>query len=369
MSVNPRLPNAINSATVNHQTATASYTLDDQLVVYGDNTYRYDEDGYLSEKTTPEGTTTYDYGTLGELKEVVTPTRTITYQHNANNQRVAKLINGQVVEKYLWADLTTLLAIYDANDNLIQRFEYIDQRMPIAMTYNGQRYYLIYDQVGTLRMVIDTNKNTVKEITYDTFGTILSDSNPDFKVPFGFAGGLYDSDTGLTRFGYRDYDAYTGKWTAKDPIGFEGGDSNLYGYVLGDPVRFVDPIGLVNLNLFAHTDPLYVPAYWAGWSTSNYTVGGHGSVGIMSNIDGSGLYPEGLAKLIKNDPNYKGQDIDLYVCNAGTGGDYSFAQKLANLLNVKVTAPNGFYLYPDIIGINGPESGAMMIPYEPKIKE
>ncbi len=64
------------------------------------------------------------------------------------------------------------------------------------------------------------------------------------RIPFGFAGGLYDPDTGLSRFGYRDYDAYTGKWTAKDPIGFDGGDTNLYGYVLGDPVNFVDPTGL-----------------------------------------------------------------------------------------------------------------------------
>ena len=48
----------------------------------------------------------------------------------------------------------------------------------------------------------------------------------------------------MTRFGYRDYDAYTGKWTAKDPIGFQGGDSNLYGYVLGDPVNFIDSQGL-----------------------------------------------------------------------------------------------------------------------------
>ncbi|WP_457748060.1 RHS repeat-associated core domain-containing protein, partial [Sulfurimonas sp.] len=42
---------------------------------------------------------------------------------------------------------------------------------------------------------------------------------------------------------YREYDPYTGKWTAKDPIDFAGGDSNLYGYVLGDPVGFVDPEG------------------------------------------------------------------------------------------------------------------------------
>ena len=36
-----------------------------------------------------------------------------------------------------------------------------------------------------------------------------------------------------------------GKWTAKDPLLFGGGDSNLYGYVLGDPVNLVDPWGLL----------------------------------------------------------------------------------------------------------------------------
>jgi len=111
------------------------------------------------------------------------------------------------------------------------------------MTQNNTKYYLHYDQVGSLRAVSDTSGNIIKEITYDTYGNILSDTNANFKVPFGFAGGLYDSDTKLTRFGYRDYDSYTGKWTAKDPIDFAGGDTNLYGYVLGDPVGFVDVEG------------------------------------------------------------------------------------------------------------------------------
>ena len=62
-------------------------------------------------------------------------------------------------------------------------------------------------------------------------------------MPFGFAGGFYDPLTKLVHFGYRDYDPYTGKWTAKDPIGFAGGDSNLYGYILNDPVNLVDPRG------------------------------------------------------------------------------------------------------------------------------
>jgi len=242
------------SATVNGTSITASYTLDDNLVVYGDNSYLYDEDGYLKTKTTPQGATNYSYGTRGELLAVTTTTSTgsvtvITYKHNALNQRVAKLVDGVIVEKYLWANLTTLLAVYDGSDNLIQRFEYADNRMPISMTdANGTKYYLHYDQVGSLRAISDTSHNIVKEITYDTYGNMLTDSNPSFTIPFGFAGGLYDADTKLTRFGYRDYDAYTGKWTAKDPIGFSGGDSNLYGYVLGDPVGGFDPDGLINRN-------------------------------------------------------------------------------------------------------------------------
>jgi len=94
-----------------------------------------------------------------------------------------------------------------------------------------------------LRSVRRKNGTILKRVDYDAFGNVLYDSNESFRVPFGFAGGLYDPDTKLTHFGFREYDAHTGKWTAKDPIGFDGGDTNLYGYVLGDPVDFIDPEG------------------------------------------------------------------------------------------------------------------------------
>jgi RHS repeat-associated protein len=86
----------------------------------------------------------------------------------------------------------------------------------------------------------------VKQIEYDSFGNVFYDSDPNFAVPFGFAGGLYDKDTKLVRFGYRDYDPDTGRWTAKDPIGFVGGDTDLYGYCLGDPINGSDPSGLID---------------------------------------------------------------------------------------------------------------------------
>jgi RHS repeat-associated protein len=136
------------------------------------------------------------------------------------------------------------LAVYDGYNNLLQRFEYADGRMPVAMTAGGSTYYLAYDQVGSIRLVTDSGGNIVKRIDYDSFGNILTDSNENFTIPFGFAGGLHDRDTGLVRFGYRDFLPEIGKWTAKDPILFAGGDSNLYVYVANDPVNWVDPEGL-----------------------------------------------------------------------------------------------------------------------------
>jgi RHS repeat-associated protein len=78
---------------------------------------------------------------------------------------------------------------------------------------------------------------------YDSFGNVTLDTNPGFQ-PFGFAAGLYDADTRLVRFGTRDYDASTGRWLAKDVIGFSGNDANLYRYASNDAVNLVDPMGL-----------------------------------------------------------------------------------------------------------------------------
>jgi RHS repeat-associated protein len=231
------------------------------------NSYTYDTDGYLKSKTDQTGTTTYTYGTLGELKTVsLSNGTTISYAYNANNQRVSKSVNNQITEKYLWLNLTTLLAVYDGNNNLKQRFVYADSRTPVAYTDNSNNiYYLSYNHIGTLKAVTNTNGQILKQLEYDSFGNILSDTNPTLDIHIGFAGGLYDKDTQLTRFGHRDYDSYTGRWTAKDPIDFEGGDSNLYGYVLGDPINFVDPSGL-DLNSTQVID------LWKGindWSSSN----------------------------------------------------------------------------------------------------
>ncbi|WP_341939706.1 RHS repeat domain-containing protein [Marinimicrobium sp. C2-29] len=226
----------------------ATYTAGDQLEGRDDTTYDYDANGRLSGKVeeTDAGpaVTTYVYGSQGQLLQVDTPDTSIEYRHNALGQRVAKLIDGDIVERYLWQDLTTLLATYDGSGNLKQRFQYTAGHTPTSFTQSGQRYYIQTDHLGSPRAVTDSSGTVVKEIRYDSYGNIINDSNPEFQIPFGFAGGLHDADTGLVRFGFRDYDPEAGRWTARDPIGFDGGDTNLYGYVLNNPISFYDLDGL-----------------------------------------------------------------------------------------------------------------------------
>jgi RHS repeat-associated protein len=224
---------------------TFAYSDEDHLLTAGTATYLYDYDGFVASKTDGSEITEYDYSSRGELLNLMLPDgTTIDYIHDPLGRRIAKKVNGTITEKYLWHGLTRLLAVYDGSDNPLMRFEYADGRMPVAMTKDGATYYLTYDQVGSLRVVADAFGNVVKQIDYDSFGNIISDTNPSFEVPFGFAGGLHDRDTGLVRFGYRDYDPDIGRWTAKDPIGFAGGDTDLYGYCLNNPVNSIDPWGL-----------------------------------------------------------------------------------------------------------------------------
>jgi len=162
-----------------------------------------------------------------------------------------------------------LLAVYDGSNSLLMRFEYADSRMPFAMTMGGALYYMVYDQIGSLKLIADSAGNVVKRVEYDTFGNIISDSSPSFNVPFGFAGGLHDRDTRLVRFGHRDYDPETGRWTAKDPIGFAGGDTDLYGYCVNDPVNWADPKGLIILP----ENPHGLPYCWKHDPTNRYPYG------------------------------------------------------------------------------------------------
>ncbi|NOT77732.1 MAG: RHS repeat-associated core domain-containing protein [Bacteriovoracaceae bacterium] len=77
----------------------------------------------------------------------------------------------------------------------------------------------------------------------------------------------------------RDYDPLVGRWLSKDPIRFDGGDSNLYGYVLQDPVNLIDPTGHIFANVVGG---IFGAAYTAATGGSAKEIIGYGILGFAT---------------------------------------------------------------------------------------
>ena len=234
------------TATTSSGTVTGTYDAQDRMLTYGTASFTYTANGELASQVAGSQTTSYKYDVLGNLIAVSLPSgNKITYIVDAENHRVGKQLNGVLQNGFLY-DGSRLLAQLNGGNAIVSQFIYASQgNVPDYMISGGVTYRIFSDPLGSPRLVVNTSTGTISEqINYDEFGNVISDTNPGFQ-PFGFAGGLYDQDTKFVRFGARDYNSAIGRWTAKDPIRFAGGDTNLYGYVLMDPVNLTDPSGLI----------------------------------------------------------------------------------------------------------------------------
>ncbi|XZN90925.1 MAG: RHS repeat domain-containing protein [Microcoleus sp.] len=223
------------------QQHTASYDAQDRLIELDGTPYEFDADGFLMQR----GDMTLKYSATGELLEVSWPDgKAINYTYDSMNRRVARTDEKGTVQ-YLYGNPNhpfQVTAVRDNSGNL-SVYEYDDFGSLMAIRRGDSWYGVTTDQLGTPRVVFDESDRVVKVLKYDSFGQVIGDSNPAFELHICFVGGLIDVATELLRFGFRDYDSVAGKWTAKDPISFAGGDVNLYRYVVNQPINLVDPDG------------------------------------------------------------------------------------------------------------------------------
>jgi uncharacterized protein RhaS with RHS repeats len=105
------------------------------------------------------------------------------------------------------------------------------------------------------------------------------------------------------------YDPETGRWLSKDPIKFAANNTNLYGYVMSDPVNFIDPTGLINWTQVGVGTVQFViggGVTVGGVALGGLITGGSGflgttvgvGIGVGSIFYGYDLYSNGLNKII-----------------------------------------------------------------------
>jgi len=254
-------------------TVTSTYDAQDHLAQVGPITYTYTANGNVQRTTdtTTGASTAYAYDGLGNLMRAILPDGTrIDYTVDGLNRRIGKRVNGVPVQGFVYG-LNPLrpAAELDGAGNAVSRFVYAHlSGAPDYMIKGGVTYRIISDNLGNPRLVVDVaTGQVVQEMDYDAFGAVITDTNPGFQ-PFGFAGGLFDRQTGLVHFGARDYDPDTGRWTARDPMLFSGGQTNLYIYANNDPVNRRDPNGLGGQGpMLAGINPFAVAAIAAVFKT------------------------------------------------------------------------------------------------------
>jgi len=290
------------SAVANGVTITSSsiyYDEQDRLRKYGTTTYTYSPAGNRASRTDSTGNTSYTYDAVGNLTAVqctqgtcgsLTAGNPITYLVDGRNRRVARLKNGICTNKWIWSSQLRIAAELDCATNAVtKRFVYGEKtNVPELIVTPTAVFRVITDQLGSVRIIFNLATNDSYEVRYlDSFGTIDPNSSAiagptglpgltssaGYPIPFGFAGGFYDADTKLTRFGARDYDPQIGQWITKDPSRMEGGP-NLYSYCYSDPINLVDRTGLRPGKHYNSADLAAIDAIGDISSTSRKEFGG-----------------------------------------------------------------------------------------------
>jgi RHS repeat-associated protein len=164
------------------------------------------------------------------------------YKYDPFGRRIEKNVNGTIT-RYLY-DGPNIVTEYDGAWAVkAQYVSTLDIDDPLTVTQGGNTFYYHKDGLGSVVNLTNPSGNIAKSYTYKSFGEIDLETG-SLDQPFTFTGREYDPESGFYFYRARFYDPKAGRFLTKDPIGFMGGDVNLYRYVFNNSLNWVDPSGL-----------------------------------------------------------------------------------------------------------------------------
>lgn len=225
-------------------------------------------DGAGNTIATNNGTRRFEYSATGRYVTLIdNGVVKARYSYDGHGQRIAKQLytnsgvaNGRVLFSYNQRGQLIHEQEYRPDGTLRETRSHIWLGMlPVATLfqvyraadgnpYNAEFYYVLPDHLTTPRALLNASQQEVWRWQSDAFGHGQDNLNPDgdgrsLNYALRFPGQYHDRESGHYYNYFRDYAPSKGQYIQSDPIGLAGG-MNTYGYVGGNPVGFVDPLGL-----------------------------------------------------------------------------------------------------------------------------
>ena len=225
-----------------------AHNVNNELTMYGELEYEYDDNGNMTEVQ-------------------LSGTVVFVYHYNADNRliKVEGGNNNTLAEYYydpfgrrLWKDANqTRTYFFYSDEGLIAEFDITGSESrsygykpdstwttdPLWLKHNNAYYFYHNDHLGTPQKLTAQNGMVAWSATYSAFGEATIDTE-HIRNPLRFPGQYYDAETGLHYNYQRYYDPGIGRYVGVDPVNFNGGDVNLYGYVKNNSINTSDALGL-----------------------------------------------------------------------------------------------------------------------------
>lgn len=207
--------------------------------------YEYDNNGNLIRKTNRANNdrTDFTYDHRNRLVEILQFTQGGThidrsaYVYDAANRRIRAEENGEVVY-FAYDGLNPMLKLNSSGQIISRRLYSRGLDGILADEASGQTRWFLTDQVGTVRDLIANDGSFITHYTYDSFGQLITQTNPSVVNDILFTSREFNPATGLGYFRARFYEPRLGRFVGEDPLApFQ------YRYTNNNPMIFVDPSG------------------------------------------------------------------------------------------------------------------------------
>ena len=285
----------VGNRTASHLSATYGYQSGkfNQLTSTATASFQFDSNGNTVQKSEGSNFWRYVWDYENRLVEASTRKEKARYKYDALGRRVERNLRSSKERTRFTHDGLDVVMDDDAESGITKYQNGLGIDDKLKLTNSGNPSYFLGDHLGSTVGFANSAAAVTSSNAYDSFGNATG----NLASKYQFTGREFDSFSGLQFSRARFYDPKLGRFTSEDPIGFGGGDVNLYGYVRNSPFAFRDPTGripivipvVIGVGIIIVSSPSYVnapgprdPVYYpdnplianaAGGAVCSYVVG------------------------------------------------------------------------------------------------